>query len=646
MIVAAAGHVDHGKSSLVFALTGMRTDRLPEEQRRGMTIEAGYAHADLGGGLIADFVDLPGHERYLRHLLAGIAAADLALLVVAADDGPMPQTFEHLQALQLLGVRRIVPVLTKVDRVDAARLREAREALLALLRVEEASDAPVFEISAPAGIGVEPLRQHLADVARALPARNTDAGFRFAIDRAFTSAGAGLVVTGTLLSGSVQPGDELRAAPGGSAVRVRGLQRHGRPVPRAANSERCAINLAPVAGEKLEVERGDWLVSAALPAPTRRMDVSWQSAAATTDELPSVPPTGGGTRRHLHLHIGTAVRSARLIALGDSRYAQLLLDHPVSAQRGDRFLLRDPAVQRLVGGGIVLDAQAPERGRAKPERLADLDALALDDPAQALARLLRSHAEGVEWPAFARNWNLPADARASLVAALDTVEVAHGSGALRLLDRAAWQALQDSICATVRRWHTDHPASRGLADAALHAALKSAPGQNGSRGGEADAALRRAALRELQQRGALVRDGFVWRLPEHEAQLDEADATLLQRVREALEPCGLRPPPLSELLSLLDLPAADATAFLHRAAALGHLVQVAKNRFFLPETLVALADIARELAAASPDGRFEVIPFRDRSGIGRNLSIQVLEHFDRMRITRFALERRTMLERD
>jgi len=708
MIVATAGHVDHGKSTLVAALTGERTDRLPEEQRRGMTIEAGYSHADLGDGRVVDFVDLPGHERYLRHLLAGIAAADVALLVVAADDGPMPQTHEHLALLRALHRPRIVPVLTKGDRTGADRRAEVRDALRRALAAQGIEGAETFEVCAPRGEGLEALRSHLRTLHDALPppgaADAVRGAFRLAVDRLFVRGGVGLVATGTVLSGCVEVGAELVAMPSGGTLRVRALQMHGRAVAQAAAGQRCALNVAPRAGERVALERGDWLVAPPRAVPTRRLDVDWHPVPA-----PGASPGGrievlpaareAALRTSLQLHLGNAVRQARLIQIashdagradgrddrtalgpqrgaeGDAgggtegrsegslqgrppdraadvarhgtgeghggragevapRFAQLLLDRPVIALHGDRFVLREPASRRLLGGGVVLDASPPARGRARPQRLAELQALCEATPAQALAGLLSARRDGVEARAFALNWDLAPDALEALAAQADAVRIAHPAG-LRLVAPRAWQSLLDEVPRQLAQAHRDQPASRGLSDDAVHRTLAA----------HGDAPLRRAALEHLRRAGVIERDGFVWRLPGHVARLAEADAVLLQRVTAIMQPHGLRPPPLGDLAALLEQPLPEAAAFLERAAALGHLVQIAKNRFFLPATLQALAEVARETAAAAPDGRFEVIPFRDRSGIGRNLSIQVLEYFDRMRITRFVGERRSMVDR-
>jgi len=630
MIVATAGHVDHGKTSLVRALTGIDTDRLPEERRRGMTIEPGFAHADLGGPEPVAFVDVPGHERFVRHMLVGVSAADFALLVVAADDGPMAQTLEHLAVLDLLDLAQGAVALTKIDRVAPARLDEVRIQIDRLLGATSLHGVPVFPLSNVTGEGAAALRTHLAAAQRAMPARDGGHHFRFAIDRHFTRPGAGPVVTGAALAGCVRTNDELVVAPSGSTVRVRGLQVHGREAASAHAGQRCALNLAPAGAARLMLERGDWLVAPALQAPTRRIDVALRWLAGAPRPLDA--------EATLQLHLGATMRTARAVPLSTRRFepgasglAQLVLDLPVSALHGDRFVLRDAAAQQIVGGGRVLDPFAVARGRARPDRLADLAVLAQADAAGALAQLLATHPEGVEWPPFALARNLDRDAWRSWPGAVDLTAVTHERG-LRLLALGAWQALQARIVQALGAAHAEHPDSAGLAEAALLQAV----------GSHANNALRRAALRAQLRSGAVVRDGFVLRLPSHQARLQPEDEALLARVVAIMEPFGLRPPPPGELAPLLELDLQATAAFLRRAAALGHLVQVANNRFFLPPTIHALGEVARACAAAAPEGRFDARSFRDRSGIGRNLTIQLLEFFDRCGITRYAGGRRTI----
>ena len=337
MIVATAGHVDHGKTSLVLALTGVNTDVLPDEKRRGMTIEPGYAHAELDPGIVVSFVDVPGHERFIRNMLAGVAAIDCALLVVAADDGAMPQTLEHLAVLDLLGIARGAVALTKIDRVDAARVQQVRSDVAARLETSALRNAAIFPVSTVTGQGMAALRLHLADLQRTLPPRASHGAFRLAVDRCFSRPGAGTIVAGAVLSGRVAAGDPLVVSPAGHPVRVRAVQVHGREVDGAQAGERCALNLVAAAGERMEVERGDWLLAPSAHAPTMRLDASLRLLA----DLPAALKSGAA----LQLHLGAATCAARVIPLaarqmepGTTAPVQLVLTH--RRQRPARRSLR------------------------------------------------------------------------------------------------------------------------------------------------------------------------------------------------------------------------------------------------------------------------------------------------------------------
>lgn len=627
MIIATAGHVDHGKTSLVRALTGIDTDRLPEEQRRGLTIEPGFAQADFGSGAVA-FVDVPGHERFLRQMIAGVAAVHAVLLVVAADDGPMPQTREHLAVLQLLGVQQGAVVLSKADRVDADRLAQVAAQVVALLQGTALAGVPVLPVSAPSGAGLPALQAQLAAWRAAWQPPPAHGGFRMVVDRAFTQPGAGRVVTGTVLAGTVRRDEGLMLSPQGLTVRVRGLQVQGVDVAQVQAGQRCALNL--VGAERADIGRGSGLVAPALHAPTQRLDVRLRL-------LPEAPARGWQDRA-LHLHLGTAALPVRAVPLqpglpapGGEGWVQLVLPQPVDARWGDRFVLRDGGA--LLGGGVVVDPAPPARGRARPARLDDLQALALPDAADALAALLAAHPQGVEWPPLARARNQAPDA--PWPATVPAQALAHERG-LRVLSPAAWRATLQAVDDTLAAWHGEHPHALGPDEVAFQAAL------HARLAGTVDAPVRHAALRQRLADGAVRRQGFHLRLPGHQPQLSEADQALLQRVRDVMAPMGLRPPPLGELAPLLGLALADAGDALQRMAALGHLVQVAKNRFFLPEVMDGLVQVLRDTAAAAPDGRFDAAGYRDRSGVGRNLTIQLLEFFDRRGLTRFANERRTL----
>jgi selenocysteine-specific elongation factor len=630
MIVATAGHVDHGKTTLVRALTGVDTDRLPEEKRRGMSIDIGFAHADFGGAQPVGFVDVPGHERFLRNMLAGVAAIDFALLVVAADDGAMPQTREHLAVLDLLGIRLGAVALTKADRVDAGRIDDVTRELRALLAPTGLRDAPVFPLSAVTGIGIDALRRHLGAAQQGLAARPQDGNFRLAVDRSFTVAGAGLVVTGAVVAGSVREGDALLLSPAGVPVRVRAIHAQDRAVSRAGAGMRCALNLAGDL-KRIDVARGDWVVAAAAHAPTVRIDVRLRLLADAARPLAHWAP--------VQVHLGAASLAAniallqdRALAPGAEAYAQLALERPAPAMHGERFVLRSQSGQRVIGGGVVIDTMPPGRRIARPLRLARVAALDSADAGAALAALLEVETAGIVLDDFLAARNLSESQAASLRQAV-AMQVVTAGGSAHAMHLRGWQALQERALALVAAWHAQHPDSLGIAESLVAGQLR----------GMALPPLARAALRALPERGALARDGLLLRLPSHRAELGAQDGALLARVAALLEPAGLRPPIVGELAAALGMERAALMAFLERVSRLGYLERIAPNRYFLPATVAALAAIAAALAQESALGEFDAASFRNRSGIGRNLTVEVLEYMDRAGHTRYANGRRRMV---
>ncbi|MBC7500809.1 MAG: selenocysteine-specific translation elongation factor [Herminiimonas sp.] len=630
MIVATAGHVDHGKTTLVKLLTGIDTDRLQEEKRRGMSIETGFAYADLGAGRPVGFVDVPGHERFVRNMLAGVGAVDFALLVVAADDGPMPQTIEHLAILELLGVMHGAVVLTKIDRVTPERVIAAQAEVAALLAPTSLRGAPVFQVAALEGGGVDALRDHLAAVARAISPRAAAGNFRLAIDRCFSLAGVGTVVTGTVLSGRVEVGDQLVVSPQGGAVRVRGIHVHDQPAQFAEAGWRCALNLAGSDLKRIDPARGDWIVAAPAHAPTARFD------ARVT-----VPASAARALAHwtaVHLHVGAAVVNARIALLaqhaiepGATALAQIVAEGPVVVALGDRFILRDHAAAHTIGGGVVLDPVGAVRGRAKPLRTAQLAALEQPTPALALAALLELPGEGVPLAWFAQAWNLTPHEQSGLLQQDLTVYL-HGSQSYAIA-ASRWAALRASLLTCLQQWHVIHSDSVGPSAPMLAAQL----------GMRLLTPALHAALRCLTVEGSIVCEGISLRLAGHQARLGDADAALLQRVADILRVAGNRPPVIGELAKILTLEQAVLAEFLERASRLGHLVRIAKNRFFLPETMTMLTDVAARLASESDQQLFDAASYRDRSGIGRNVTIEVLEFMDRARITQYAGGKRRMI---
>jgi selenocysteine-specific elongation factor len=582
VIVATAGHVDHGKTSLVKALTGVDADRLPEEKKRGMTIDLGFAYmADIG------FVDVPGHERFVHNMLAGVSGIDLALLVVAADDGPMPQTREHLAILGLLGVPRAAVALTKVDRVPPSRVDEIKGSIEELLAPTVLAGAPVFPASPVRGDGIGALKAFLEATADGLAPREIHGNFRLSVDRCFSVAGAGLVVTGTAMSGEIGVGDEVRALLAGTGARVRGIHAHNAPAQHGRAGQRLALNLAGLEG-KAPIARGDWIVAGAVPEPVRRFDARLRVLEGALKNWTPV-----------HLHLGAADVLARVALLDDSGLVQLVLERPVGAVRGDRFIVRDPSARRTLGGGSVIDVFPPPRGRARPERLAWLKAMELEDDSAALSALLESAPLGVDMARFAANRNLPA------------------ASGWRFSD-AHWRALRGKALANLAAWHARAPDAVGPAEDRI----LEGTGLRISR----ETVLELA--RELITERLVVREGQGVRLATHRVEVNPVDAALWKRVEPLLEQAALRPPTLAELAVQCSTDVKKLEAALSRLARHGKVVRVSANRFFLPSAVRQLEQIAASME------QITAAAFRDRSGIGRNLAIEVLEFFDRTRRTR------------
>ncbi|MCY1491647.1 Selenocysteine-specific elongation factor [compost metagenome] len=617
MIVGTAGHIDHGKTALLRALTGIEGDRRPAERARGITIDLGYLYADLGDGELTGFIDVPGHERFIHNMLAGASGIDLVLLVVAADDGVMPQTREHLAIVELLGIPRALVALSKIDRATPQRVDAVRGQIVALLAAGPLAGAPILPLSSVTGEGIDALRTALLAEARALRARSGEGHFRLAVDRVFSVAGAGVVATGTAFAGQVEVGDELLLSPVGQRVRVRGLHAQNRAAERARAGQRVALNLA---GERLSVERvqrGDWLLAATLHAPTTRLDIDLHLLPGEARELAHWTP--------VHVHLGAQDVTARValleggsLAPGQRGFAQLLLNAPAHAVHGDRLVLRDQSAQRTLGGGRVLDPHAPARERRSPARLAQLAALCGSSLEAALPVLLDTAGSGLDPAVLERqfnrapsNWRLPADVR----------QVATRLGP-RLFASARWDVLMAELLAALARFHAEQPDELG-------------PDRD---------RLRRYALPQLERPvfiallEALLADGRVqasgpWlHLADHQVQLNAADEQLRERLWPLLEAGGFDPPWVRELAAQLAVEEAAVRLLLRKLARLGLLHQVVKDLFYPEATIRQLAGEVLQLQDDA--GVIAAAAFRDRLGIGRKRGIQILEYFDRIGFTR------------
>jgi selenocysteine-specific elongation factor len=624
MIVGTAGHIDHGKTTLVRALTGVDTDRLPEEKARGISIELGYAYAPTATGEVIGFVDVPGHEKFVQTMLAGATGIDFALLVVAADDGVMPQTREHLDILSLLGLDRGAIALTKVDAVDAARVAHVERDVRTLVARTPLADAPIFPLSGRTGEGVDALRRYLEPRASARDADAADDGaFRLAVDRVFTLAGIGTIVTGTVHSGEVAAGDRIVIAPQGREARVRSLHAQNRESERGMRGQRCALNLAGVARD--EVERGDWIVAPAVALATDRLDATLTMLPGETHAL--------ATGAMVHLHVGATHAIARAVVLsgtpdgspanslapGRSGVVQLACRTRIAAWRGDRLVVRNAAGQRTIGGGQVLDPAAPLRYRRTPERLAILAALALDDPKTRLAQLLPQAPFGVDLRRFARTNNLrDVDGVAQ---ALPVRRIANESVDVAIADDR-WRAMQDRVIEALAAFHRDRADEVGPDLSRLKRIAIP----------RLDPMLHRVLVADLVESGKIVKTGPWLHLPGHVGMVPSQERALVERVLPRLLDAPFDPPWVRDLAKTAGQPEAQVRAALMRASKRGETFQVVRDLFYHPIAIRDLARVAHVLAEA--DGEIRAADFRDRTGLGRKRAIQVLEFFDRVGFTR------------
>lgn len=627
MIVATAGHIDHGKTRLVRALTGVDTDRLPEERARGISIDLGFAHADLGCQQSVSFIDVPGHERFIRNMLAGVSGIDAALLVVAADDGVMPQTREHLHILDLLEIRDVAIVVTKMDVVTPARLAEVETEIRALLREVSLQRRTFLPVSAVNGHGLPELSNWLCAVASQTHEGEEEGRlFRMPIDRAFTIPGRGTVITGTVHAGSVSTEDRLLISPTGLEVRVRGLQVRGAPSKRAVSRQRCALNL--VGAGVNEVGRGHWMLSPSLHAPTDRIDARMRILALERAPLEHWTP--------VHLHIGTEDVVARVaiagegsIAPGGVEFVQLVTERPIVASYGDHFIVRDQSARITLGGGIVLDPAPPRRKRSAGLRSAELQVLLRRSPSLILAGLLELSETGIDLGAFARSMNLTEANAETVYRAADSVVL--GKSAPIGITRVAADALTIRVLAYVRDFHSRLPRATGIEIVALKQSV--CP--------RLAARAFQAFLRELANRQLIVLSNDVVRLPEHDASGNPEDDEVWVRVRDALLATGVQVPLLPELASALHVNEQMLREFMYRKSRTGEVRRLTSNRFCLRATLASVAAAMVRVAQSSPDGFFTAADLRNAIGTGRGLAIHYLEFFDQVGITqRFADRRR------
>ena len=601
MIIGTAGHIDHGKSALVGALTGRTMDRLAEERRRGITIDLNFAPLTLPGGVTAGVVDVPGHEDFVRTMVAGASGIDLALLVIAADEGIMPQTREHLAVLEQLGIGAGVSVVTKADLVEADWLELVVDEVAQWLASSPVAFAPPIAVSVRTRQGLDELLERLAVRAAAVPPRPGADLFRLPVDREFSLAGVGTVVTGTAWSGRIAVGDPVVLLPRGLTARVRSIESHGRGLARSEPGARTALGLAGI--QRGDVGRGDWVVAA---------DGPWQAAHALDAELvlERSAPRPLVARSRVRVHLGTAEVMARVqprnpIEPGKGGLARLVLEAPVVARAGDRFVLRSYSPVATIGGGRVLDPEPPRRGRLWPAGLAD------HLPAARFRAVLERRPLGVAASRLPVLLGIPP---AEAVGVARAEPDARAVGGL-WVSESALAEIGTRALAQVKAHHRGHPSELGMPLETLRHGLR------------APQALVEQALEDLVAGGRLrlaagvaVLSGFVPRVAGGEAEID--------RIVRILEDAHLSPPSVAELERQTGR--RDIAAILRLAAQSGRVEGVERERWYARAALEHFTAVLAELGRERPIAPAEV---RDRLGISRKYMIPLLEWADAKGIT-------------
>ncbi|EOH6332832.1 selenocysteine-specific translation elongation factor [Citrobacter koseri] len=597
MIIATAGHVDHGKTTLLQAITGVNADRLPEEKKRGMTIDLGYAYWPQPDGRVLGFIDVPGHEKFLSNMLAGVGGIDHALLVVACDDGVMAQTREHLQILQLTGNPQLTVALTKADRVDDARIEEVREEILATLGHYGFADVTLFVTAANEGRGIEALREHLRQLTgRAHPGHQS---FRLAIDRAFTVKGAGLVVTGTALSGEVNVGDTLWLTGVNKPMRVRSLHAQNQATEHAHAGQRIALNIAGDA-EKEQLNRGDWLLSDVPPDAFSRVIVSLEHAAPLVQWQP------------LHIHHAASHVTGR-ISLLEGTLAELVFDTPLWLADNDRLVLRDISARTTLAGARVVTLNSPRRGKRKPEYLQWLSALenARDDSAALATHLERG---AVNIPDFVWARQLNGDGMRQLIEQHGFIQA--GYSLLNAPVAARWQR---KILDTLAMYHEHHRDEPGPGRERLR--RMALPME--------DEALVLLLIDRMRESGVIHSHHGWLHLPDHKAGFSDEQQAVWQNIEPLF---GDDPWWVRDLAKEKGVDEQVMRQVLRQAAQQGMITAIVKDRYYRNDRIVAFANLIRELDQER--GSTCAADFRDRLNVGRKLAIQILEYFDRTGFTR------------
>ena len=628
IIVGTAGHIDHGKTAVVKALTGIDADRLEEEKRRGITIDLGFAHMEIPGSnhevIRFGFVDVPGHERFVRNMLAGVGGIDLVLLVIAADEGIKPQTREHFDICRLLSIQRGITVLTKSDLVDNETLDVVQLEVEEFLRDSFLQNAPIIPVSALKGAGVAELKRELVRLAGDLPARDSRAIARLPIDRVFTMKGFGTVVTGTLVAGTIRKEDELELFPSRKRVRVRGVQVHGSSANQAMAGERTALNLAGV--EKDELARGMTLATPGFLQVASRLDVKLSL-------LSSAKPLKNGTRVHLHAFASETIATVRLLEgkqlqAGSSAFAQLQLADSFLLLPGDRFIIRQFSPVMTIGGGVVLDA-SPLKKMAAEERLKFLEVLSSGDAqAKLRARIMRHSDQGMTVSRLtAETGEKFSDIQAAMAKLLSSHEVVRHRD--WMIEAQVFHSLIANLRQLVSSFHSKNPLVPGISKDALR-----------EQAGLSEIAFDAALSSAMGTKQLAVTQDLI-HLPGRGVHMKDEEAESRKTIEQAFSSTGLKVPALKDVLASLKIDKARAQKIVTLLLREKLLIKISDDLVFHRTALDQLRSALAAQKAKSP--KINVASFKDLTGVSRKYAIPLLEYLDRERVTKRVGDERVIL---
>lgn len=627
-VIGTSGHIDHGKTALVKALTGVDADRFPEEKERGITIDIGFAELEIGD-LHLGFVDVPGHERFVKNMLAGASGIDAVMLIVASDEGVMPQTREHFDICRLLGVKSGIVVLTKSDLVDD-ELREIVEMDVAeLVAGSFLENAPVLSVSSRTGDGIDDLKALLSGLPEKIPARSQEFSSRLPIDRSFSVKGFGAVVTGTLISGEFAAGDEAEILPSGRTLRIRGIQTHGRGVEKAFAGQRTAINLGGI--DHGDISRGMVLSAPGMLRPTQMIDAKVEVLADAAQGL--------RTRQRVRLHHGTVEALARIEVLGESveippggcGFAQLRLEQQIVAVPGERFIIRSYSPQMTIAGGVVFDNSPPKHRRkdaaAVGGRLSKLD---VGEHSSVIRYVLEAAgANGLLFSEIRSRTGLRKEVAQAILNDAHERKAVVGNGD-RFIARSPFDLLRSKVTELLEEFHRAEPLAAGMPQATLREKIFA----------HLPAEVYRLVADSLEIDGRIASSRDVVRLSSHNLELTPDESAMKAKILSIYKNAALEVPKLDEALDGLGRDRAHSRKIFQLLLNSGDIVKISEEFYFTKSVIDALVSNIREYAGASSDRVIDVPRFKEIAGVSRKYAIPLLEYFDREKITRRAGDKR------